>query len=485
MDGRPGARAGPGRRPGVRRGQPLPPRPLLHARLRPRDLHPGAARALPAGDPARHGAGDAPLRRARHVRARPARPARSPPRPAPRPPPPSPRPDRRPRGLGAAALPRGAGSASPSRGAAGPRRVPPLPRAPAHLAGVLRADQPRHSLPDRRLRGDPGGAGRAGRGVVAAGPRHDREPRAERRRPRRLRRRERPAPARRRARAGGGGLRRGAHAGGLSRARAGRLRLRQPAVRRLRDRPARRDPSTWPDPITWRPGSRRPTNGLYLAGLLVPVAFLPLLAPGVLLLAVQLPLNMVSSWPYAHEIRYHYVAPVIPFVFLALVRVLEKTRASGGRKVVLAALGAGVLAGQVFFALALAPPAGGPAMVARPRGRRRGAARRSRRSSSASPPTPRSPPTTASCPTSPGGAALHVPARSGPATPDAVLVDLDRAEADDAERAVLARLRGSCREVARTPRRTVLLACPAGGRPEAWRRPAEATRPRRPARTAH
>ena len=51
----------------------------------------------------------------------------------------------------------------------------------------------------------------------------------------------------------------------------------------------------------------------------------------------------------------------------------------------------------------------------------------------------------------------------GPAPPDVVLVDLDRAEADADEQAVLARLRAGCRELARTARRTVLLACPAEG----------------------
>ena len=45
----------------------------------------------------------------------------------------------------------------------------------------------------------------------------------------------------------------------------------------------------------------------------------------------------------------------------------------------------------------------------------------------------------------------------GPVTPDAVVVDLDRAEPDAAERAALVRLRASCREVARTTRGTVLL----------------------------
>ena len=205
-----------------------------------------------------------------------------------------------------------------------------------------------------------------------------------------------------------------------------------------------------------------PANGPYLAGLLVPVAFLPLLAPGVLLLAVQLPLNMVSSWPYAHEIRYHYVAPVIPFVFLALVRVLERGKAARHRTIALAALGAGILAGQVWYA--------SPWLVPRP-GQRwwRGLAADAEERREVS----------ALLARIPADAAVsahyrflpHLARRSrlnmfpalGPVTPDAVVVDLDRAEADAAERAALVRLRASCREVARTTRGTVLLACPTEG----------------------
>jgi len=89
-------------------------------------------------------------------------------------------------------------------------------------------------------------------------------------------------------------------------------------------------------------------NARYLLDLLVPVGFLPLAAPATLALASQLPLNMVSSWPYAHEIRYHYVAPVIPFVFLATIRGLARFGpGSHGRRWSLAALLLGVVAGEI------------------------------------------------------------------------------------------------------------------------------------------
>jgi uncharacterized membrane protein len=220
-----------------------------------------------------------------------------------------------------------------------------------------------------------------------------------------------------------------------------------------------------------------PENGLYLAGLLVPVAFLPLLAPGILLLAVQLPLNMVSSWPYAHEIRYHYVAPIIPFVFLALVRAFERSAAARHRRTAVAALAVGVLAGQVLFASPWLLPREGRSWW---RGLAVDAAERQDVSALLGRIAP--------------GASVsahyrflpHLARRErlymfpnlGPATPDVVLVDLDRAEADDAERAPLARVRGSCREVARTRRQAVLLACGAdGGRGVTPPRGGESTSP--------
>jgi uncharacterized membrane protein len=205
-----------------------------------------------------------------------------------------------------------------------------------------------------------------------------------------------------------------------------------------------------------------PGNGPYLGGLLVPVAFLPLLAPGVLLLAVQLPLNMVSSWPYAHDIRYHYVAPVIPFAFLAVVRALERAKAAGLRKIALAALGAGVLAGQVWYA--------SPWLVPRP-GQRwwRGLAADAEERREVSALLARIPANAAVSahyrflPHLARRRRLYMFPELGPGLPDAAVVDLDRGEADAPGRAALARLRASCREVARTTRGTALLACPSEG----------------------
>jgi uncharacterized membrane protein len=203
-------------------------------------------------------------------------------------------------------------------------------------------------------------------------------------------------------------------------------------------------------------------NGLYLAGLFVPVALLPLLAPSVLVLAVQLPLNMVSSWPYAREIQYHYVAPVVPFVFLALVRAFERGLAARHRKAALVVLAAGVVAGQAFFA--------SPWLVPRPgRSFWRGLAADAEERRDVSALLARIP---AEASVSAHYRFLpHLARRSrifmfpdlGPGLPDFVLVDLDRARADEKERAALDRLGVRCGELARTPRGTSLLACGAGG----------------------
>jgi uncharacterized membrane protein len=92
-------------------------------------------------------------------------------------------------------------------------------------------------------------------------------------------------------------------------------------------------------------------NAEYLAGLLLPVGFVPLAAPAALVMAAQLPLNLVSSWPYAHEIRYHYVALVIPFVFLSVIACLGRyPTGSLGRRRLGGLVLAGALAGQVLYA---------------------------------------------------------------------------------------------------------------------------------------
>ena len=81
------------------------------------------------------------------------------------------------------------------------------------------------------------------------------------------------------------------------------------------------------DPRNLWPRLATAANARYLADLLLPLAALPLGAPLVLLPAAQLPLNLISSWPYAREAHYHYTLLIIPFLFLALVASLARLRA--------------------------------------------------------------------------------------------------------------------------------------------------------------
>ncbi len=66
-------------------------------------------------------------------------------------------------------------------------------------------------------------------------------------------------------------------------------------------------------------------NIAYVKGLLEPVAYLPLASP-VFYAAGNLYINLVSDWPYAHELRYHYVSPIIPFIYMALINIFTRLR---------------------------------------------------------------------------------------------------------------------------------------------------------------
>jgi hypothetical protein len=177
----------------------------------------------------------------------------------------------------------------------------------------------------------------------------------------------------------------------------------------------------------------------------------------VLLLAVQLPLNMVSSWPYAHEIRYHYVAPILPFVFLAVIEALAARPAGGrSRRLGLALLAAGTLAGQGLFASPWLYSTGHWRGLARDAVERRD--------------------TAALLARIPGPASVsaqyrflpHLARRRelfmfpdlGPgAAPDAVVVDLAEVEKNESDREAFRRIGPSCVEAERTAGGTALFWC--------------------------
>lgn len=63
-----------------------------------------------------------------------------------------------------------------------------------------------------------------------------------------------------------------------------------------------------------------PVNEKYLYEILSPVAFLSILSP--ITLAIGIPailMNLITGWPYAHSIQYHYTKAIIPFIFISLI----------------------------------------------------------------------------------------------------------------------------------------------------------------------
>jgi uncharacterized membrane protein len=205
-------------------------------------------------------------------------------------------------------------------------------------------------------------------------------------------------------------------------------------------------------------------NAEYLFGLFAPLAFLPALAPATLALAAQLPLNLVSSWPYAHEIRYHYVAPVLPFLALALIGALRRLQSR--RPVALAAVAVGVALGQALFAPAWLLPRPGRSPwrgLAADRAERAGIEMLLQQ-----------------IPADAAVAAherflphlsrrreLYMLPKLGPEWPGAILVDLPRLSEGEAARVHAAVERGGFVEAARTVHGTVLLLPRSAPRPSA------------------
>jgi uncharacterized membrane protein len=61
-------------------------------------------------------------------------------------------------------------------------------------------------------------------------------------------------------------------------------------------------------------------NRKYFFDIFSPVAFISFLNPQTLFLALPaLGINLITTWPYAHSIQYHYTYAIIPFVFISVV----------------------------------------------------------------------------------------------------------------------------------------------------------------------
>jgi len=71
----------------------------------------------------------------------------------------------------------------------------------------------------------------------------------------------------------------------------------------------------------------KPDKLLYLFRMVAPLAFLPLLSPGVLFLCLpNLLLNLLATHPWVANIVYHYNAPLVPFIFIAGIAGLSRLK---------------------------------------------------------------------------------------------------------------------------------------------------------------
>jgi uncharacterized membrane protein len=69
-------------------------------------------------------------------------------------------------------------------------------------------------------------------------------------------------------------------------------------------------------------------NRVYVTKLLGPTGYLVALEPVAMACSASLWLNLITDWSYAHNIQYHYVTPIIPFIYIALVEGLGRFRRS-------------------------------------------------------------------------------------------------------------------------------------------------------------
>jgi uncharacterized membrane protein len=71
-------------------------------------------------------------------------------------------------------------------------------------------------------------------------------------------------------------------------------------------------------------------NLKYFMGVLFPTAFLVFHDLPSFAVSASFYLNLITDWPYAHELRYHYVTPIIPFVFISVINGVGRYRKRRG-----------------------------------------------------------------------------------------------------------------------------------------------------------
>jgi len=86
------------------------------------------------------------------------------------------------------------------------------------------------------------------------------------------------------------------------------------------------------------------TRPWYLWQLFTPLAFLPLLAPRVLLIGLAaLAANVVSTFPYQYDIRFHYGTLVLPVLIASTIFAISKMRSVAGRQLAVGMVAASTL----------------------------------------------------------------------------------------------------------------------------------------------
>ncbi|MFH0862069.1 MAG: DUF2079 domain-containing protein [Candidatus Altiarchaeota archaeon] len=86
-------------------------------------------------------------------------------------------------------------------------------------------------------------------------------------------------------------------------------------------------------------------NREYVRGLFAPTGYLVVLEPLAVASSATLWVNLLQDWGYAHDIRYHYSTPIIPFIFIALIEGLFRFRK---RRLVLAVILAYLAVSSVY-----------------------------------------------------------------------------------------------------------------------------------------
>jgi len=74
-------------------------------------------------------------------------------------------------------------------------------------------------------------------------------------------------------------------------------------------------------------------NKKYIFDLFSPVAFMSFLSPSTLFLASPaIAINLITTWPYAHSIQYHYTYAIIPFIFVSSIYAFSNIKKVLSRK---------------------------------------------------------------------------------------------------------------------------------------------------------